>query len=153
MAEFILKSLLKVWIGIFLLGLFILLVIVRGNQLRTIIHRLKNIGANNIHIRMACPPLLYGCPFLNFSRAKSELDLIARRVIKELEPNVPEPDIKPYLDPKSEKYQQMVAKICEQIGATTLEFQTLEGLIKAIDLPREQICTYCWDGNDPYNQK
>ena len=127
--------------------------ILRGTQLRNIIHRLFSIGAKEVHMRVACPPLLYGCPYLNFSRAKSDFDLISRRVIRELEPDNPNPDIKSYEDPKSEKYQKMVEVIRKKIGATTLEFQTLEGLLKAIDLPQQRICTYCWTGHDPYNQK
>lgn len=127
--------------------------IVRGTQLRNIIYRLMSIGAKEVHMRVACPPLLYGCPYLNFSRAKTDFELITRRVIRELEPENLEPDIDSYQDPKSEKYKKMVEAIRQIIGATTLEFQTLEGLIKAIDLPQEKICTHCWTGHDPYHQK
>ncbi len=127
--------------------------IVRGTQLRDIIYRLMSIGASEVHMRVACPPLLYGCPYLNFSRAKSDFDLITRRVIRELEPDNLNPDIESYQDPNGEKYKKMVEAIRQIIGATTLEFQTLEGLLKAIDLPAEKICTHCWTGKDPYNQK
>jgi len=127
--------------------------IVRGTQLNDIIKRLFDIGAKEVHMRIACPPVLYSCPYLNFSRAKSEMALMARRVIKELEPDNPNPDIEAYSDPKTEKYKQMVEVIRKKIGATTLEYQTLEGLLKAIDLPAEKICTHCWSGLDPYKMK
>ncbi len=127
--------------------------IVRGTQLKNIIHRLRTIGATEVHLLSACPPLLYGCPYLNFSRAKSDFDLITRRVIRELEPDNPNPDIDSYQDPSSEKYQKMVERIRQIIGASSLEFQTLQGLLKAIDVDPQKICTYCWTGKDPYNQK
>ncbi|HQC42817.1 MAG TPA: amidophosphoribosyltransferase, partial [Verrucomicrobiota bacterium] len=127
--------------------------IVRGTQLRNIIYRLMTIGAKEVHMRIASPPLLYGCPYLNFSRSKNDFELITRRVIAELEPNNPSPDIKSYQDPDSEKNKKMVEMICKIIGATSLEFQTIEGLLKAIDLPPEKICTYCFTGCDRYNQK
>lgn len=127
--------------------------IVRGTQLRNIIYRLRSIGAKEVHMRIACPPLLYGCPYLNFSRAKSDFDLISRRVIRELEPDNPNPNIESYQDPTSEKYKKMVDRIREIIGATSLEYQTLDGLLKAIDLPQEKICTHCWTGYDPYKQR
>ena len=126
--------------------------IVRGTQLRNIIYRLRTIGAQEVHMRIACPPLLYGCPYLNFSRSKTDFDLITRRAINELEPNNPAPDIASYRDPESENYKNMVDVIRKIIGATSLEFQTLEGLLKAIDLPPEKICTYCCSGCDPYEQ-
>ena len=114
---------------------------------------LRTIGATEVHLLSACPPLLYGCPYLNFSRAKSDFDLITRRVIRELEPDNPNPDIDSYQDPSSEKYQKMVERIRQIIGASSLEFQTLQGLLKAIDVDPQKICTYCWTGKDPYNQK
>jgi amidophosphoribosyltransferase len=127
--------------------------IVRGTQLRNIIYRLMTIGAKEVHMRIASPPLLYGCPYLNFSRSKNDFDLITRRVIAELEPENPSPDIESYQDPNSEKNKKMVEMICKIIGATSLEYQTIEGLLKAIDLPPEKICTYCFTGCDRYNQK
>jgi amidophosphoribosyltransferase len=127
--------------------------IVRGTQLRNIIYRLMTIGAKEVHMRIACPPLLYGCPYLNFSRSKNDFDLITRRVIADFEPENPSPDIESYQDPNSEKHKKMVEAICKIIGASSLEFQTLEGLLQAIDLPQEKICTYCFNGCDRYNQK
>jgi amidophosphoribosyltransferase len=98
-------------------------------------------------MRPACPPLVYGCKFLNFSRSRSELDLAGRWAIKELVgENVEDP--KDFIDPDSEKYTQMVDVIRQKLHLTTLKYQRLENLIKAIGLPKEKLCTYCWDGKE-----
>ena len=121
--------------------------IVRGTQLRKTIKRLFDYGAKEVHMRPACPPLIYGCKFLNFSRSRSELDLAARSAIKEyLGEDVNDPN--EYIDPESEKYKQMVNIIREKLHLTTLKYQHLENLVKAIGLPKHKLCTYCWDGQE-----
>jgi len=119
--------------------------IVRGTQLKDTIQRLYDFGALEVHMRPACPPLTHACKFLNFSRSKSELDLAARKAIKEIEGE----DGK-YLDEYStagsEKYKAMIEKIRQRLKLTTLKYQRLENLVEAIGLPKEKICTYCWDG-------
>jgi amidophosphoribosyltransferase len=119
--------------------------IVRGTQLRKTIQRLYEFGAKEVHMRPACPPLVYSCKFLNFSRSRSELDLAGRWAIKELiGRNIEDPA--EYTDPESDKYKAMVNVIRKKLRLTTLRYQRLEDLVKAIGLPKEKICTYCWDG-------
>ncbi|MFX1374669.1 MAG: amidophosphoribosyltransferase [Promethearchaeota archaeon] len=119
--------------------------IVRGTQLRKTIQRLFDSGAKEVHMRPACPPLIYGCKFLNFSRSRSELDLAGRWAIKELiGRDVGDPV--EYTDPESNNYKAMVDVIRKRIGLTTLKYQKLEDLVKAIGLPKKKLCTYCWDG-------
>jgi amidophosphoribosyltransferase len=119
--------------------------IVRGTQLRDTLKRLYDYGAIEIHMRPACPPLLFGCKFLNFSRSKSELDLAARKAIKELEGDK-NPALDDYANPKSQRYCAMVEKIRRTMGLTTLKYQKLDDMISAIGLPKEKLCTYCWNG-------
>ena len=119
--------------------------IVRGTQLRRQIERLFESGAKEVHMRPACPPLVYGCKFLNFSRSRSELDLAGRWAIKALIGNDIE-DPKEYTNPKSDKYKAMVNVVREKLYLTSLKYQRLENLVKAIGLPKEKLCTYCWDG-------
>ena len=119
--------------------------IVRGTQLKDTIQRIYHRGAKEIHMRVACPPLVYGCKYLNFSRSKSELDLAGRRAIKELLGDNPG-DLKDFTNPDSEKYKKMVEKIRKRLKLTTLKYQRLEDLITAIGLPKDSLCTYCWDG-------
>lgn len=120
--------------------------IVRGTQLQDTIQRLySEYGAKQIHMRAACPPLLFGCPFLNFSRSRSEDELAGRRAIMELE-NGSYKNLDAYTDASSPHYQAMVEKIRQRLNLTSLRFQTLEDLLTAIDLPCEDICTYCWNG-------
>jgi len=123
--------------------------IVRGTQLRDTVQRLFDYGAKEVHMRPACPPLIFGCKFLNFSRSKSELDLAGRRAIKEMEgqDGPPPPE---YADPDSQKYRAMVERIRQRLGLTTLQYQQLGDLVKAIGLPKEKLCTYCWDGKDSW---
>ena len=119
--------------------------IVRGTQLRRQVERLFESGAKEVHMRPACPPLVYGCKFLNFSRSRSDLDLAGRWAIKEL---IGE-DLKnpvEYTNPESDNYKAMVNVIREKLHLTTLKYQKLENLVKAIGLPKEKLCTYCWDG-------
>ena len=119
--------------------------IVRGTQLRDIITRLFGYGAREIHMRPACPPLVFSCKFLNFSRSRSVLDLAARKAIHELEgdPNVALDD---YANPDSDQHARMVERIRRHLGLTTLKYQRLDDMVAAIGLPREKLCTYCWNG-------
>ncbi len=119
--------------------------IVRGTQLRDIIRRVFAHGAREVHMRPACPPLVHGCRFLNFSRSKSELDLAARRAIKDLEGDAGA-HLDEYADHTTERFGAMVERIRDRLGLTTLRYQTLPDMIAAIGLPREQVCTFCWNG-------
>jgi len=119
--------------------------IVRGTQLKDTIQRLYASGAVEVHMRPACPPLAYGCKYLNFSRSRSELDLAARKAIAALEG----PDFRDFGDytrSGSEKYEAMVDWIARTLSLTTLRYQRLEDLVAAIGLPKDKLCTYCWDG-------
>jgi len=121
--------------------------IVRGTQLRDTIRRMFEYGAKEVHMRPACPPLLFGCKFLNFSRSRSELDLAGRRAVVELEGR--EPDcLDEYADPDSAKHCAMVDCIRKKLGLTTLQYQRLDDMVKAIGMPMEKCCTYCWNGRD-----
>lgn len=122
--------------------------IVRGTQLQDTIQRLYEFGAEEVHMRPACPPLIYGCKFLNFSRSRSELDLAGRRAIHELVGDV-EVDLNEYADTESDKYSAMIKQIEKRLQLTSLRYQRLQDLVKAIGLPKEKVCTYCWDGVDP----
>ena len=119
--------------------------IVRGTQLQDIIQRLYDYGAREVHMRPACPPLVYGCKFLNFSRSRSVLDLASRKAIKAMG-NDAEGDVAEYADCSSEEYGCMVKNICDRLKLTSLKYQRLEDLVDAIGLPKEKLCTYCWDG-------
>jgi amidophosphoribosyltransferase len=119
--------------------------IVRGTQLKNTIQRLYDFGALEVHMRPACPPLTHGCKFLNFSRSKSELDLAARKAIKEIE-GVDDKDLDEYSTEDSEKHKGMIKQISQMLKLTTLKYQKLADLVEAIGLPKEKICTYCWDG-------
>ncbi|MHC4873767.1 MAG: amidophosphoribosyltransferase [Planctomycetota bacterium] len=119
--------------------------IVRGTQLKDTVQRIFNAGAKEVHMRAACPPLVYGCKFLNFSRSKSEMDLAARRAIKELE-GTTDVDLSEYTDPDSDKYKAMVDRIRQRLGLTSVQYQRLDDLIEAVGLPEEDLCTFCWNG-------
>jgi len=123
--------------------------IVRGTQLRDIIRRVFDHGAREVHMRPACPPLVHGCRFLNFSRSKSELDLAARRAVKEIEGDSGR-HLDEYADHTCPRYAAMVERIRERLGLTTLRYQTLPDMIAAIGLPREKLCTFCWNGEALY---
>lgn len=120
--------------------------IVRGTQLRDQVKRLYDDGAKEIHMRIACPPLLYKCQFLNFSRTKSEMDLAARRIIREIDGE--DADITRYLDPDGQPYQEMIGRIRQRLGLSSLSYQRLDDLVAAIGLPEKKLCTYCWTGKD-----
>ncbi len=124
--------------------------IVRGTQLRETTEFLYASGAKEVHVRPACPPLLYGCKYLNFSRSKSDMDLITRRVICDMEgtEDVSEEVLQQYADPDSEKYKAMVEEICKRLNFTSLRFHRLDDLIESIGLNKCDLCTYCWDGRE-----
>ena len=122
--------------------------IVRGTQLRDIITRLYGYGAREVHMRPACPPLVFSCKFLNLSRSRSVLDLAGRKAILEIEGDAGVA-LDEYANPKSERYARMVEVIRKHLGLTTLKYQELGDMIAAIGLPRERPCTYCWDGAEP----
>jgi amidophosphoribosyltransferase len=115
--------------------------IVRGTQLRETIQRIMEHGAREVHMRPACPPLLYSCRFLNFSQSKSELDLAGRQAVQALGAS----RIEEYADPDSAAHAAMVGWIRDRLGLTSLRYQRLEDMVEAIGLPRESVCTYCWD--------
>jgi amidophosphoribosyltransferase len=121
--------------------------IVRGTQLRRQVERLFKSGAKEVHMRPACPPLIFGCKFLNFSRSRSELDLAGRWAIKDLIGKDLENPVD-YINPDSDNYKAMVNVIREKLHLTSLKYQKLENLIKAIGLPKEKLCTFCWDGEE-----
>ena len=123
--------------------------IVRGTQLQDTIRRLYDAGAKEVHMRPACPPLIYGCRFLNFSRSRSVLELAGRRAIKELE-GADNPTPTAYADPDSDEYAAMLERIRRRLNLTTLAYQRLDDLIAAIGLPAEKLCTYCWNGSTGY---
>lgn len=122
--------------------------IVRGTQLRETTEFLYQSGAREVHIRPACPPLLFGCKYLNFSRSTSEMDLIARRVLKEMEQEGREIDLKLYVDPNTAEYNEMVDRIGHQLNFTTLRYHRLDDMIASVGIDREKLCTYCWDGRE-----
>ena len=121
--------------------------IVRGTQLQDIIRRVFDCGAKEVHMRPACPPLVFGCKFLNFSRSGSELDLAGRTAVHELEGGEPA-DLHAYADPDGPQYAAMVESIRRRLGLTSLRYQRLDDLVTAIGLSREQLCTYCWSGTE-----
>ena len=122
--------------------------IVRGTQLKETVDFLYENGAKAVHMRSACPPIMYGCKYLNFSRSTSDMELIARRVIVELEGEDGFNYIDEYSDGETERGRALRRTICEQMGFASLEFQSLEGIIKAIGLPECELCTYCWNGKE-----
>lgn len=130
-------------------GIFLDDSIVRGTQLKDNIADLHQAGIKEVHMRIACPPLTYPCMFLNFSRSRSSTELAARKAIVELE-GTEDVDLKEYSDSTSEKYKIMVETIRCNLGLTTLKYQKLDDLVKAIGLPKEKLCTHCWDGSS-YN--
>ncbi len=123
--------------------------IVRGTQLRETTEFLYENGAKEVHIRPACPPLVYGCKYLNFSRSNSEMELITRRVIQRLENgNVTDEVLQEYTDPDSEKYETMVEEIRKELHFTSLRFNRLDDMLDSVDIDKCKLCTYCWDGKE-----
>lgn len=127
-------------------GIFLDDSIVRGTQLKDNVQHLTAGGIREIHMRIACPPLVHACEFLNFSRSKSIYDLATRRVIKDFEGEEIS-DIKDYSDERTEKYSAMVEQIRKNLGLSSLKFQKLNDLVSAIGLPKSKLCTHCWDGS------
>ena len=123
--------------------------IVRGTQLRETTEFLYESGAKEVHIRPACPPLVFGCKFLNFSRSSSEMELITRKVISELEGGeVSEEVLREYADYNSEKYEKMVEGIRKKLNFTSLRFHRLDDMIEAVGIDESKLCTYCWSGRE-----
>ena len=122
--------------------------IVRGTQLRETVEFLYENGASSVHMRSACPPIMYGCKFLNFSRSTSEMELLARRVILESEGEEGFNHLEEYADSNTERGKALRRIICEKMNFASLEFQSLDGIIEAIGIDREKLCTYCWDGKE-----
>ncbi len=120
--------------------------IVRGTQLRDNVKKLYGYGAKEVHIRISCPPLLYGCHYLNFSASKTEMELITRRVVKELEGDSTK-NLHLYMDENTKQYASLVEAIRKHLGVDTLKFNTIGTIAKAIGLPKERICTHCFDGS------
>ena len=123
--------------------------IVRGTQLNDNVKVLYDCGAKEVHMRIACPPLIYGCRYLNFTSSKSEMELLTRRIIGELEGD-PNAHLDEYAKTGSCRYCKMVEKMRELYGLTSLKFNTLENLIEAIGLPKDQVCTHCFDGTSHF---
>ena len=122
--------------------------IVRGTQLQGTVDFLYESGAAEVHMRSACPPIMFGCKYLNFSRSTSDMDLITRRIIRELEGKEGEKHLEEYADSSTERHQCMLKAICEKLGFDSLGYQSLSGLLESIDLDPEMICTYCWNGKE-----
>ena len=122
--------------------------IVRGTQLRETVEFLYESGAKEVHMRSACPPIMYGCKYLNFSSSNSEMELLARRTVQELEGDEGQKHLHEYADANTERGQCMLKTICEKFGFDSLGYQSLDGLLEAIGLDRDKVCTYCWSGKE-----
>ncbi len=122
--------------------------IVRGTQLRETVEFLYQSGAKEVHMRSACPPIMYGCKYLNFSRSNSAMDLLARRTVQELEGDEGQKYLEEYSDASTERGGCMLKAICEKFGFDSLGYQSLDGLLEAIGIDRDKVCTYCWSGRE-----
>ena len=122
--------------------------IVRGTQLRETTEFLYRSGAREVHIRPACPPLIYGCRFLNFSRSSSDMDLITRRIIQRLEGRQDEEILQEYTNPDSDKYHNMVEAIGREMNFSSLRYHRLDDMIQSVGIDPDQLCTYCWNGKE-----
>ena len=122
--------------------------IVRGTQLRETVEFLYESGAEEVHMRSACPPIMYGCKYLNFSRSNSDMELLSRRTIQELEGDEGQLHLDEYADASTQRGQCMLKSICEKMGFDSLGYQSLDGLLEAIGIDRDKICTYCWTGKE-----
>ena len=122
--------------------------IVRGTQLQATVDFLYESGAKEVHMRSACPPIMYSCKYLNFSRGNSDMDLLARRVIQELEGDEGHNHIEEYADSKTERGQCLLRTICRKFGFDSLGYQSLEGVLEAIGIAKDKVCTYCWNGKE-----
>lgn len=122
--------------------------IVRGTQLGETVEFLYKSGAKEVHMRSACPPIMYGCKFLNFSRSNSNMELLARRVIQDLEGDEGQKHVEEYADARTERGQCMLKRICEELGFDSLGYQSLDGILEAIGIDKDKVCTYCWTGKE-----
>ncbi len=122
--------------------------IVRGTQLRETVEFLYESGAKEVHMRSACPPIMYGCKFLNFSSSNSEMELLARKMVQKLEGDEGQKHLDEYADANTERGQCMLRSICEAFGFSSLGYQSLEGLLEAIGIDHDKVCTYCWNGKE-----
>ena len=122
--------------------------IVRGTQLRETVEFLYESGAAEVHMRSACPPIMYGCKFLNFSRSNSDMELLARKTVQELEGDEGQEHLDEYADASTQRGSCMLQSICKTLGFDSLGYQSLDGLLEAIGIDRDQICTYCWTGKE-----
>ncbi len=120
--------------------------IVRGTQLRDNVKDILDAGATEVHVRISCPPLIYACRFINFTNSKSDMELITRRVIADLEGDA-DRNLEKYATTGSKEYNAMVEQIRKRLGLTSLKFNKIEDLVAAIGLPKERICTHCFDGS------
>ncbi len=122
--------------------------IVRGTQLRETVDFLYASGATQVHMRSACPPVMYGCKYLNFSRSNSDTELLARRIVQQLEGDAGSEHLEEYADSGTRRGQCLLHTICQEMGFDSLGYQSLEGLLEAIGIDRDKICTYCWTGKE-----
>lgn len=122
--------------------------IVRGTQLRETVEFLYESGAKEVHMRSACPPIMYGCKYLNFSRSNSAMELLSRKTIQELEGAEGQKHLEEYADASTERGQCLLRTICKQMGFDSLGYQSLDGLLEAIGIDRSKVCTYCWNGKE-----
>ncbi len=122
--------------------------IVRGTQLQETVEFLYESGAQEVHMRSACPPIMYGCKYLNFSSSRSDMELLARKTVQELEGDEGQKHLDEYADASTERGQCMLKAICEKFGFDSLGYQSLDGLLEAIGIDRDKVCTYCWSGKE-----
>ena len=123
--------------------------IVRGTQLRETAEFLYDRGSKEVHVRPACPPIMFGCKYISFSRSTTEMELIARRIIAQEEgADVSRSILDEYIDPDSQRYQKMIDIMCKQMGFSSLQFLRLDDTVEATGLKKEDVCTYCWDGKE-----
>ncbi len=122
--------------------------IVRGTQLRETVEFLYRSGAKEVHMRSACPPIMYGCKFLNFSRSNSEMELLSRKMIQRLEGDEGQKHVAEYADASTQRGKRLLDAVCQDMGFDSLGYQSLDGLLEAIGLDRDKVCTYCWTGEE-----
>ena len=122
--------------------------IVRGTQLRETVDFLYSCGAKEVHMRSACPPIMYGCKYLNFSSSRSEMELLARQTVQELEGDEGQKHLDEYSDCRTQRGKCLLRNICEKFGFDSLEYQSLDGMLEAIGLDKDKVCTYCWTGKE-----
>ena len=122
--------------------------IVRGTQLQETVSFLYDSGAKEVHMRSACPPIMYGCKYLNFSRNRSDMELLVRRTVQELEGDEGQKHLEEYADCNTERGKCLLKTICEQFGFSSLGYQSVEGLLEAIGIDKDKVCTYCWTGKE-----